>query len=115
MSGEVNRCVTFKLYPSRVQLAALERLHDLHRMLYNAALEERIEAYRKAGKSISFADQCKSLTAIRQQDPDFLAVNAQSARRRWRCSRQARDFQAGNRRGHAQASRKPSIRASQRL
>jgi hypothetical protein len=30
-----------------MQLAALERLHHLHRRLYNAALEERIEAYRK--------------------------------------------------------------------
>jgi putative transposase len=57
----------------------MERLCDLHRMLYNAALEERIEAYGKAGVSISFADQCKSLTTIRQQDPAFLAVNAQSA------------------------------------
>ena len=54
-------------------------------MLYNAALEERIEAWRRKdpltgiGTSISFADQCKSLTTIRQQDPAFLAVNAQSA------------------------------------
>ena len=38
----------------------MDRLHDLHRHLYNAALEERIEAYRKAGKSISYFDQCKS-------------------------------------------------------
>jgi putative transposase len=68
-----------KLYPARAQKAALERRNDLHRTLYNAALEERIEAYRKAGVSISFADQCKSLTTIRQQDPAFLAVNAQSA------------------------------------
>ena len=29
-------------------MAALERLHHLHRVLYNAALEERIEAYRTA-------------------------------------------------------------------
>lgn len=75
----VNRRVTFKLYPSRAQAEAMERLTELHCMLYNAALEERIEAYRKAGVSISFADQCKSLTIIRQQDPAFLAVNAQSA------------------------------------
>ena len=85
MAGAVNRRVTFKLYPSRAQLVALERLHDLHRRLYNAALEERIEAWRRKdpltgiGPSISFADQCESLTTIRQQDPAFLAVNAQSA------------------------------------
>ncbi len=79
MTNAVNRRATFKLYPSRAQIAALERLCDLHRMLYNAALEERIEAYRKAKVSISYADQCKSLTVIRQNDPAFLAVNAQSA------------------------------------
>ena len=79
MANEVNRRVTYKLYPSRAQLAALERLHHLHRMLYNAALEERIAAYRMARVSISYADQCKSLTTIRQQDPAYLAVNAQSA------------------------------------
>jgi len=79
MGNEVNRRVTYKLYPSTAQLAALERLHHLHRMLYNAALEERIAAYRMARVSISYADQCKSLTTIRQQDPAYLAVNAQSA------------------------------------
>lgn len=79
MTSKVNRRVTYKLYPSEAQTVALERLHDLHRMLYNSALEERIEAYRMAGVSIAFADQCKSLTKIRQQDPAFLAVNAQSA------------------------------------
>ena len=79
MGNEVNRRVTYKLYPSRAHLAALERLHHLHRVLYNAALEERIEATRMARISISYANQCKSLTAIRQQDPAYLAVNAQSA------------------------------------
>ena len=44
IGNEVNRRVTYKLYPSRAQLAALERLHHFHRVLYNAALEERIEA-----------------------------------------------------------------------
>jgi putative transposase len=75
----VNRRVTYKLYPSRTQAAALDRLCMLHRHLYNGALEERIEAYRKARKSISFADQCASLTVIRRECPEYLAVNAQSA------------------------------------
>jgi len=35
----VNRRVTYKLYPDAKQHAALERLCDLHRGLYNAALE----------------------------------------------------------------------------
>lgn len=56
----------------------MERACDLHRALYNAALEERIEAYRKAGKSISYNDQCKSVTAIRLDDPAYRSLNAQS-------------------------------------
>lgn len=75
----VNRRVTYKLCPSATQAAALERVCDLHRALYNGALEERIEAYRKTGASISFADQCKSLTVIRRECPEYLALNAQSA------------------------------------
>lgn len=74
----VRRRVTLKLYPSPTQAAALERVCDLHRALYNAALEERIDAYRKAGRSIGFADQCKSVTAIRLDDPAYRAINAQS-------------------------------------
>lgn len=75
----IHRRVTYKLYPTAPQRRGLERLFDLHRQLYNAALEERIDAWRKAGLSISFQDQCKSLTVLRRQDPDYLSVNAQSA------------------------------------
>jgi putative transposase len=79
MSGTVNRRVTYKLYPSRRQAEALDRLHGLHRALYNAALEERIDAYRKAGASISYGAQCRSLTQIRAGNPEYLSVNAQPA------------------------------------
>ena len=39
-------------------------------ILYNAALEERIGAYRNASKTITAFDQYKSLTMIRQDDPE---------------------------------------------
>ena len=55
------------------------RTHKLHCDLRNAALQERIDAYRLAGKTISFAAQCKSLTEIRAAHPEYLAINAQSA------------------------------------
>ena len=75
----VNRRVTYKLYPSVSQEAAMWRTHKLHCDLRNAALQERIDAYRLAGKTISFAAQCKSLTEIRAAHPEYLAINAQSA------------------------------------
>src|SRR3954464_11709991 len=73
-----HRRVTYKLYPSAAQAAALERLCDLHRGLYNAALQERRDAWRLARRSVGYAEQCRSLTRVRREDPEYLAVNAQS-------------------------------------
>jgi putative transposase len=64
----------YKLLPNLKQRKALERISEQQRMLYNAALEERISAYTKAKKSISINDQSKSLTIIRADDPDFADV-----------------------------------------
>jgi len=50
----------------------------LHQKLYNAALEERIDAYRKCRISVSFVDQCRSLTQIRAELPEYERLNAQS-------------------------------------
>jgi putative transposase len=75
----VNRRTTYKLYPTAEQEVALWQCHKLHCDLYNAAREERIDAYRLAGKSIGFAEQCKSLTEIRRDHAAYRALNAQSA------------------------------------
>ena len=40
-------------------------------VLWNAALEERIDCHRKTGKSITAFDQMKSLTENRRDDEDF--------------------------------------------
>ena len=49
-------------------------------MLWNDALEERIECYRKTGKTISAYDQCKSLTKIRNEFDEFSQFHAQCQR-----------------------------------
>ena len=46
------------------------------RTLYNAALEERRSSYKKLGKSPTYFDQCKELTEIRGQDPDYRSLDA---------------------------------------
>ena len=77
----VNGRVTDKLDPTVAQERALWECHKLHCDLYNAALEERISAYRLASKTIGFAAQCKrckSLTEIRADHPEYRALNAQS-------------------------------------
>lgn len=73
------RKVTYKLYPSPKQAThLLSNLHS-HKDLWNAALEERIDAWKKCRKSISYEDQCKSLTQIRGELPDdWASINCSS-------------------------------------
>lgn len=74
-----HRRVTYKLYPSAVQAAAMEQLCELHRALYNAALEERIDAYRKGGIQIGYFDQTASLKIIRAENPEYQALSYNAA------------------------------------
>lgn len=73
------RKVTYKLYPTPRQAARLLDLLRSHKDLWNAALEERIDAWRKAEKSISYAQQCASLTQVRGELPeDWATMNCSS-------------------------------------
>lgn len=64
----------FRLNPERRQHRALEQILEQQRQLTNAALEERIECYRKTGRSISEVEQSRSLTIIRADDQAFADV-----------------------------------------
>lgn len=70
------RKVTFKLYPNATQTARLEAWVRLHCELYNAALQERIEAYRKAGKSISYYAQQNALPEIKADRPELVELGS---------------------------------------
>ena len=72
------RKATYKLYPTPKQAALLNALLRSHQQLYNAALEERISAWRMQRKSISYQDQCASLTQIRRELPEWAAPNCSS-------------------------------------
>lgn len=73
------RKVTYRLYPTPKQQEALLQLLRSHQLLYNAALEERIDCYRKTGKSLSYAQQCASLTTLRRECPEWAdAANCSS-------------------------------------
>lgn len=68
MAGATNlRKATYRLYPTPKQAAAMMETLRSHQQLYNAALEERIDCYRKTGRSLSYADQCRSLTFLRSE------------------------------------------------
>ena len=81
----------YRLLPLKSQHRALERLCAVQRELYNAALEERIDCYRKTGKTRTYIDQCKALTECRHELPDMgeLPVNLQ----RWTLKRLDDAFQ----------------------
>ncbi len=74
----VKRRITYKLYPSKSQDGLLLATLKLHQQLYNGALEERISAYRKAKKSISYVEQAASLTVIRREIPEYRGLNCHS-------------------------------------
>ncbi|WP_432923358.1 RNA-guided endonuclease InsQ/TnpB family protein [Microbispora sp. CA-135349] len=65
----VRRSFTFLLRPTGKQAAALAACLEDHRVLYNAALEHRRTAYRKAGVTVRYGDQSAELKHIRADDP----------------------------------------------
>lgn len=65
----------FRLLPTKKQHNSLEEILEGQRVLYNAALEERISAYEKQSIPISKFDQFKSLTEIRQYDPVLASIS----------------------------------------
>ena len=75
----------YRLLPSKRQHAALARICEDQRQLYCAALQERIDCYRKTGKGRSYVDQCRALAECRRDllDMAALPVNLQ----RWTLKR----------------------------
>ena len=70
----VHRQVVYRLLPERRGVwRRLERLLESQRQLYNAALDERIDAWRKAGLPVSWQDQFRSLTVCRREIPEMAA------------------------------------------
>ena len=86
------RKVTFRLYPNVSQQERLDGWVRLHAELYNAALQERIEAYRKAGISISYYDQQNTLPVIKQFRPELVELGSHALQETLR--RLDRAFQA---------------------
>ena len=76
------RSYRFRLRPSNAQYARLSQLLEQQRQLYNAALQERRDAWRLARVSISKLDQQTSLTMIRADDPaGYGAISVKLSRR----------------------------------
>jgi putative transposase len=93
----------YRLLPLKSQHRALERLCAAQRELYNAALEERIDCYRKTGKTRTYIDQCKALTECRRELPEMGALPANL--QRWTLKRMDDAFQGFFRRIKARSGK----------
>lgn len=69
----MNRSFQLRLLPTAKQRSALEYILADSCETYNAALQERIEAWKLQRKSIWYFDQCRELTQLRQ-DPQFATI-----------------------------------------
>jgi len=78
-----HRRTTYRLYPTPAQEQALTAQLEAHRLLYNAALEQRRAAWSRQRVTLSYADQCRDLTPLRQsEDRPLPAQAAQSTLKR---------------------------------
>ena len=83
----MRRSYKFLLRPTKRQQAALAECLEDTRQLYNAALEERREAWRMGHSKVTFYSQDAQLKEIRADDPQRygrppMAATSAMARRR---------------------------------
>jgi putative transposase len=71
---QVFRTYKYRLFPTKRQHAALADILESQRQLYNAALESRIDYYRKIGKSLSYMTQTSQLAECRRDIPEMAVI-----------------------------------------
>lgn len=74
--NKVLKAFKFRLYPNKTTEEKLQWVLDRCRELYNAALQERKEAWKYAGKSINYYDQQNDLPAIKEICPEYKEIGA---------------------------------------
>jgi putative transposase len=67
----------YRLHPHRQQREKLQTTLDVCRELYNAALQERRDAWAAHRKGIGFVAQANQLVSIKEIRPDVAAVHSQ--------------------------------------
>src|SRR5260221_4308557 len=67
----------YRLYPNKQQEEKLQWTLDRVRELYNAALQERRDAYRMCQVSISYHQQAAQLPEIKEVRPEYNDIHAQ--------------------------------------
>jgi putative transposase len=73
----MNKTFQYRLYPTHKQQTLLKAWLVLCCEVYNAALQERRDAYRMTGVSMSYAHQCAELPNCKEVRPELTEVNSQ--------------------------------------
>src|SRR3954453_8304793 len=72
----MHRTWKYRLYPTTAQVRKFERQLDVACDIYNAALEQRIWAWRTHRVSITFREQSKQPTEARHELPWLIGMSA---------------------------------------
>ena len=67
----------YRLYPNKQQAEKLQWVLDRCRELYNAAVQERRDAYRMSQVSISYNQQAAQLPEIKEIRPEYNDIHSQ--------------------------------------
>ena len=73
----MRKAFKYRLYPTKPQVKDLEQTLELCRELYNVALQERRDAYKKAKKTVSAYEQSNHLPEVRTEIPEYKRVHSQ--------------------------------------
>jgi len=65
----------YRIYPTRSQISRLGNQFSMCRYLYNWNLEERINAYKDHGETISYSQQQNALPGLKEERPWFKSVH----------------------------------------
>ena len=75
---ELQRKITYRLYPSASQSAKMEETLALHCRVYNTLLEEHQRRHQAGESRFTFSAMCRTLTSWRDDAPSLKSVNAQA-------------------------------------
>jgi len=71
----MRKAFLYRLYPNKAQADKLDSLLNTARHLYNAALQERRDAYKMQGVSLNYYSQANELKELRQELPEVAQLN----------------------------------------
>jgi transposase len=76
----MKKAFKYRIYPTSEQESIFVHNLDICRELYNAALQERSDAYKRAGISITYSMQQNQLPEIKKSRTDLKDVHSQVLR-----------------------------------